>query len=151
MVEDRFKDAPFYKQSKNERIFVIGLGGIGSNTIYNLYKTIPANYVIFDRDRIEEHNVGTQFYRKNTIGSNKALILSSDLNSFGIYSYNKIQAINSHWVHDYTPIMIICVDNMKIRKETFNRWSSQNDRELFIDGRMRANFYEVFVVQNNQE
>ena len=147
MIEDRFKDAPFFEKSKKELIYVIGLGGIGSNAMYNLYKTIPATYTLFDRDIVEEHNIGTQFYGQGDLGKNKAMSIYNRLYTF---KNGDLRFINQHWVCEYNPIMLVCVDNMKIRKEAFEVWCRGDNKELYIDGRMRANFYEVFAVQNNK-
>ena len=62
---NRFKDAPWFIGSKEENILIGGIGGIGSNAMYCLSKTIPAKYYIFDFDNVEEINVGTQFFKKN--------------------------------------------------------------------------------------
>ena len=60
----RFKDAPWYEGVKNEHILMVGLGGIGSNTLYNLIKTVPAKrFHLVDMDIVKPHNIGTQFFQ----------------------------------------------------------------------------------------
>ena len=47
--------------------------------------------------------------------------------------------------------MITGFDNMKARKLAFKNWKKLDNREIFIDGRLRAAFYEVFVVTKGRE
>lgn len=47
--------------------------------------------------------------------------------------------------------MIAALDNMAARKQMFDYWKSRDDRELFIDGRLRANLYEVYAVTKGNE
>lgn len=53
---DRFKAASWMELRPS--ILVAGIGGIGSNTLYNLWKTIPADYYAVDMDNVEEINIG---------------------------------------------------------------------------------------------
>ena len=42
-------------------------------------------------------------------------------------------------------------DNMEARKDLFTIWKSNPKREIFIDGRLLADQYEVFFVQKGME
>lgn len=154
---DRFKDAPWFSKSKEETISVLGAGGIGSNTIYNLCKTIPATYIIVDFDRVEPHNVGTQFFSMDQIGKLKVeairdTILDSVFARLRIYPIKIDDAVSFSLNEEIIrPITITGFDNMKARKDAFNAWCNQVDRELFIDGRLRANLYEVYAVTPDKE
>lgn len=145
IINGRFKSAPWYDGCKNEVIYMVGLGGIGSNALYNLTKTIPCTYMIQDFDTVEDCNVGTQFYNKSDIGQLK---VTSSLKR--IKEYNPeiiVQASSDKYSSSVTkPIMIAALDNMKTRQEMFNAWKLKDDREIYIDARLRANFYEIFTV-----
>jgi len=148
MQNDRFKDAPWYEGCKREKILVGGAGGIGSNALYFLTKTIPAIYFVFDDDIVNDHNVGTQFFTKDNIGSSKVSALYSLLYSFTSRTINTFdQKINN----SYRPIAIAAFDNMAARKEMFENWAIRDDREIFIDGRLSANVYQLFVVTKGRE
>lgn len=146
MYNDRFKDAPWYEKSKAEIISVVGVGGIGSNTLYNLVKTVPATYYIYDDDTVNEYNVGTQFFTHNQIGKYKVEALESTL-----YNYTQIRPMCYKMKSAYTDIIISAVDSMTSRKKIFELWKQRNSRELLIDGRLRANLYEVYVVTPEKE
>ena len=148
-INDRFKDAPWYENSIKEKILVGGVGGIGSSAMYCLAKTIPAYYFIIDNDTVEEHNIGTQFFSKKDFGTSKVDAVVKMVND---YSEARVSAlgrkINSG---DYLPITISAFDNMEARKQLFNQWKIKENRELFIDGRLRASMYEVYVVTKGRE
>jgi len=144
IINGRFKTAPWYAGCKDEIIYIVGLGGIGSNAVYNLTKTVPCNYWIQDFDTVEDINVGTQLYNIEDIGKLKT---TATLNH--VAQYNKdlnIVQSNSKYTGVTQDIMIAALDNMATRKEMFEAWKLRETRELFVDARLRANFYEIFVV-----
>jgi molybdopterin/thiamine biosynthesis adenylyltransferase len=144
-INMRFKDAPWYKQCLAENILVGGAGGISSNTLYYLCKTIPCTYWIFDYDIVEEHNVGTQFFHIDQIGQSKVTAIVNTLCKFTtatFRTFNKKFEIGE----GCQPIAIAGFDNMQARKDLFEEWKKLPNKELYIDGRLRANLYEVYVV-----
>jgi hypothetical protein len=146
----RFKDAPWYDKSINETILVVGAGGIGSNAMHCLTKTIPATYIIVDDDKVEEYNIGTQFFRTDFLNKSKVSAVVDNAKVFG--SLAKVIALESKYNPTmYSPIFLTGLDNMKTRKECFEEWRKHEDRELFIDGRLRSNLLEIYSVQKGQE
>ncbi len=150
VYNSRFKDAPWYEKSKDENILIVGAGGIGSNTIYNLAKTVVANYAIVDMDVVEEYNIGTQFFQAGQELKFKVESVISNVKDYGCLS--TFIPVTTEYEDDmYYPITITCLDNMKTRKQCFDVWKDKEDRELFIDGRLRANLYEIYVVKPGEE
>ena len=147
-IRNRFKDAPWMTLSPS--IHILGAGGIGSNTIYNLTKTIPGEYYLQDYDLVENHNIGTQFFGKSDLGLYKVEALQKKIRD---YSELTITALTSKFLEhgNVLPICITGFDNMEARKNAFNSWNALNNKEIFIDGRMRANLYEVYVVLPGRE
>jgi hypothetical protein len=146
---DRFKDAPWYKECTKENIMIAGLGGIGSSTLYCIGKTIPCNYYLIDADTIDDYNVGTQFFNKQQVGQLKISACESMLKNFT--TANCITFSRKIDDNDYCPITISAFDNMAARKQLFNNWKSRDNRELYVEGRLRASLYEVYVVVKGRE
>jgi len=144
-LNGRFKSAPWYQQSKNEQILLTGVGGIGSNALYCLTKTIPAKYFIVDNDVVDEHNIGTQFYRENQIGKPKVTACLENID------YKNINPLKKLVTNEQLPITIMGFDNMEARKLVFNNWKANPNREILIDGRLRASFYEIYTVTKGNE
>ncbi len=145
----RFKDAPWMKAPRPS-ILIGGVGGIGSNTVYCLTKSVPGVYFLVDHDRVDAHNVGTQFYSITDIGKSKVSCMSKAINSFTkdnmIYTLDQKIDLNC-----YAPITIAAFDNMQARTTLFDVWKKHDDRQLFVDGRLRASMYEVFSVIPGRE
>lgn len=145
---DRFKDAPWYEKCLSENILFIGTGGIGSNTMLPLAKTIPATYYIMDMDTVDEYNIGTQNFSKDQVGKRKVVALKETLEKFSVA---KINTLCQKYNNEFLPIIVTGLDNMTTRKEVFEQWKTHENRELFIDGRLRASLYEIYVVTKGRE
>lgn len=143
----RFQDAPWYGTPLE--IVVGGTGGIGSWTAL-LLSRIGHHLYLFDMDLIEEHNMAGQLYATKQIGRNKAeaiketIILYADnhnIETMGKYDENS----------PTSPIVFSCFDNMAARKLMFNKWKEQEDRQIFIDGRMLAEVGMIYCVTKGNE
>jgi molybdopterin/thiamine biosynthesis adenylyltransferase len=145
---ERFKDAPWFVKSQEEKILVVGTGGIGSSTLYNMTKSIPAQYFILDSDIVEEHNINTQYFRPNQVGKYKVEACKDNCE----YPGSKlIITMHKEFSDEYMPIMISALDNMKTRREVFDIWKSKEDRQILIEARLRSSLYEVYVVIPGRE
>jgi len=147
-ITDRFKDAPWYINSTKENILLIGTGGIGSNALFAMTKTIPATYWIIDMDKVEEYNIGTQHFKKSQINQYKVKAILDNCNE---QSNCTIHPFIDKYNNEYYPITITGLDNMQTRKQVFEEWVKHENRQLLIDGRLRANLYEVYVVTKGRE
>lgn len=127
---------------------MVGCGGISSNALYCLAKTIPATYFVIDHDVCEEINCGTQMFDYQQVGKLKVNAIKETL---AIRSQAKINPIPSKYNNEYTPIMISGLDNMATRREIFEEWRKHEDRELLLEGRLRASLYEIYVVTKGRE
>lgn len=143
----RFQDAQWYGEPLD--IIVGGAGGIGSWTSMFLSR-IGHSLYIFDNDTIDETNMAGQLYGVKQIGVNKAEATKQNIelftdnkntNVFGLYDENSPTG----------PIVFSCFDNMKARKLMFEKWKAQEDRDIFIDGRMLAEIGMIFCVTKGKE
>ena len=144
----RFKDAPWYNECTKESILFIGQGGIGGNAMYCLAKTIPTTYYILDNDIVEEFNIGCQYFNKSQVGKKKVLAIKETLEAC---STAKIRTLDKRYENEYTPIMISGLDNMTTRKQVYEEWKKHENREIYIEGRLRASLYEIYVVTKGRE
>jgi len=143
---NRTKDSPWFEKSQNEEILLVGCGGIGSNALYFLTKSIPAIYNIIDKDIVESHNIGSQFFKKDQLGKYKVESIKTNCELGYIRTFK--QSYSSEFC---SPITITALDNMETRKLVYQAWKVQNSRELLIDGRLRATLYEIYIVTPGKE
>jgi len=134
------------------KIAIIGLGSIGSFLSIALNKLGFKNLILIDDDIIEEHNITTQFYFKNSIGGTKVNVISQYLTG-NISTYNtRVTPLNKI----DADIVFICVDTLKqrkfITKSILDSYEKLNKPRLIIDGRMHRLIFQVHTIPiENQE
>lgn len=157
----RFESSTFYKFIEraspiDKQIVICGLGGIGSNTFYNISKSLPnSNITLIDFDLVEEHNIGTQYFTNRDLNMFKTNALKNKAENFKgvietlsmeINEYNSIPVLNNNL------ITIACFDNMEARTNLFNIWrKNTNPNKIFIEGRLAATQYEIYSVLSGRE
>ncbi len=60
------------KKLESFKIVICGAGAIGSNLAVNLARMGVTGLTVIDKDRVEEHNIGTQIYGVDDIGARKS-------------------------------------------------------------------------------
>lgn len=126
------------------RINIIGVGGIGSPTALALTKMGINKVSIFDDDKVEDHNLPNQIYRKSDLGKSKvegAKDICKDFSDVDVEVYNErfeSQSING--------IVISGVDSMKSRSIIWKRMRMNPAVSLYIDARMGAEVCKILTV-----
>lgn len=143
----RFSGAHWFKAGPQD-IIIGGVGGIGSWLAFFLGR-IGHNLYLFDGDLIEDVNLAGQFYNKDQIGKLKVTAVQENIKSFCSLDVS----IDTWYTSDSmtNPIVFSAFDNMKARKLMFEKWAEQEDREIFIDGRLLMEGGQVFCVLKGQE
>jgi molybdopterin/thiamine biosynthesis adenylyltransferase len=84
-MADKFHHEALYRGAgalvklAKERLTLCGAGALGSNLADNLARQGFRDLRVIDRDRIEEHNVGTQLYGDSDVGAWKVEVLKQRL------------------------------------------------------------------------
>ena len=157
---ERFKDISWAKVAHTKVLMLGGLGSIGSWTALLLAR---AGFTIngFDFDTIEEHNLGGQLFAGIQVGVSKADAIKHVVDKFAPGNRFNAHSIKLEFtgkdLKDNNPIftsyVITGFDNMKSRKQMFEAWliarPTFEDKGFFIDGRMRAEGFQIYFVQNN--
>jgi len=143
----RFSELPWYNPNLN--IIIGGVGGIGSWLSLYLAR---AGYILylFDDDIIDETNIGGQLYSITQLGQRKVDAVAENLAEFAnMFDIAKQSRYTKTSIA--CPIMFSCFDNMVARKTMFDNWKNQPDREIFIDGRMLAESFQIYTVVKGKE
>ena len=149
MKVTRFSDSMWYGENMPE-ITVGGMGTIGSWLSFFLTRaSFPL--VIYDFDSVDITNVeGGQLYPRNAIGKLKT---EAFLDMSIVYSgFTEIE-VCSEFTTD-SMISDVCVagfDNMRARKLMWEAWKANDNRELFIDGRLSAENFQIYVVKRDDD
>ena len=157
-THQRFKDADFYNPDLS--VIILGLGGIGSHIAYALCRQRYEMY-LYDDDNVEVHNIGSQLFNLNHLDENKAEISADYCSQFGndrCYPQGRFEEDSP-----IDNIVFACFDNMKYRKIAFDKWlkhqmsktpeyreKNLNEVNAFIDMRMSAESWQVYMVTNSK-
>lgn len=146
----RFRDAPFFEKASQIEVFVGGAGGIGSYLAPYLSRIVKRIY-ISDYDIIEQVNLAGQNFSVNQVGESKIRAIHKIIADYGTAKVSAIQEKVTEDSDVPEKYVFAAFDNMEARKNLFSIWKENENRELFIDGRLLADQYEVYFVQKGQE
>ncbi len=129
---------------KDLEVTIVGCGSIGSFTCLSLAKMGMKNFVCWDFDKIEKHNLPNQFFMENQLNQKKNIALKSLVKSFvkdvKIKTKNKLEK-DSIILSD---IVILCTDDMKSRKLGYNQ--CKNISRFLIDARMGGEVMVIYTI-----
>ena len=143
----RFSDAPWY--SPGLEVVIGGAGGISS--WLSMFLGRQESYIhIFDFDTIDETNLGGQLYQHSDVGTSKVYAIENIVGQFTtgtLYTYEEPYTKDSLVL----PVMFSGFDNMAARKLMFENWCKQEDRVVFIDGRLTSESGQIYTVTKGRE
>ncbi len=158
-THQRFKDADFYNPDLS--VVILGQGGIGSFLTHVLCRQGYEMY-LYDMDIVEVHNIGSQLYNLKHIGRNKAEVAVEYCKEFG-----NNRAVSMGRFEQDSPIdniVFACFDNMAGRKLAFEKWleyqlsktpehraANPNEVNVFMDMRMSAESWQVYLVKSKSD
>jgi len=155
---EAFKNAPWFDSSY--RVVIGGLGNIGSWTSL-LMSRMGYELYLYDFDKVEHRNVGSQFYGPQDVDTLKTVAMKKHI--YSITGNSKVNLMGKYDKDSLVDnIMISCFDNMIARKIMFNKWleyqsskpfrdptlQSQQEVNIFIDGRTLAESGTVYAVKS---
>lgn len=146
----RFQGASWYGTVENLHVTVVGCGGIGGWTTLLIKRLNVKTITLFDNDSVEVNNLSGQLFKRSNAGETKVGALRSICSEFSTNA-TVIAAVPERFTNQNLTKVTICgLDNMESRLTVFNRWAElyDNDPEaLFIDGRLSAEAFQIFVTQ----
>ena len=155
----RFSSAVWYDKIQEQDIMVAGIGGIGSYIVFLLSRMSPKSLFIYDDDIVELANMSGQLFGLNDMGIAKVTAISNAVANYS--DFYRVFAIQDKYTEESTAIdiMICGFDNMEARKVYFNKWynhvltkpESERANCLYIDGRLAAEYFQIFAIQGNDE
>jgi molybdopterin/thiamine biosynthesis adenylyltransferase len=145
---DRFKDAEWFG---DKTVLIGGCGGIGSWLSLFLSRA-GFTEVIYDDDKVEEHNIGGQLYGIKNVGKTKVDAIAEIIYQFTGDNRVHVFCSKMNKTSPTNNYVFAAFDNMKARKELFENWleSYEHDSDaIFIDGRLTAESFQIFIAKGN--
>jgi len=155
----RFSGAEWYDSIRKSVVIVAGIGGIGSNAVFQIARMTPAGMFLYDDDIVEASNMSGQLFSRDDVGKTKVTAMvqmikkyTNMTNAFGID--RKFQETD-----EASDIMICGFDNMSARKLFFAKWrdhlrgKTPDERRkcLYIDGRLSIDTLQVFAIAGDDD
>jgi len=130
-----------------------GLGTIGTHLSLDIARAGDHTLIMYDDDIVEIINLSGQLFPKSAIGKNKTEAVIDLIKAYTEADDDKLFPVNQKLVEGtyVSTVCFSCFDNMIARKAMFEQWFKREDRELFIDGRMTIENYEVYTVTKGNE
>ena len=126
---------------------VIGTGAIGSWVTVAIAKMGAKKVTAYDDDVLDTHNFDSQFYPLSSVGQKKVNALKTLAKDFGDCDLN---VIDRRWDTAETidaDVVLVCVDNMDVRKTIWEHFKNRTQTRFFVEGRMSAQVYRVYGIQ----
>lgn len=141
----------------DQKITIIGAGAVGGWTALFLAKMGFRNFDIFDFDKVEIENVGSQIYRPEDIGRMKASSLAHIINKFIVDIPDQTAPIMQFRIKKYigeevlSGIIICAVDNMVTRSLVWKKHKNNKQDCMIIDPRMAAEFATIYCMNPTKQ
>lgn len=117
----------FHPSMVEERIHIIGCGAVGSTIAVQLARNGLTDFVLYDHDIVEEHNIVNQMFRAKDVGTKKVDALADILGEINPEITTKIKLVPEKYVDQpLSGYVFLCVDSIAVRKEiaTMHRFNS---------------------------
>lgn len=127
-------------------ITIVGAGGIGSWTTLALTQMGCQDIKIYDFDKVEDHNIASQFFKEEQKEMFKVDALAKNVKEqTGVKIFGFRKKIEETKIDK--GLLIICVDSMEVRKWIAENY--KNSKLYIIDGRMGGLQMEIYNMEAN--
>lgn len=115
---DLSKSLEYFDPSKvKEQIHIVGCGSIGSTVAENLARMGLKNFVLWDFDVVNPHNLANQLFRAKDIGKRKVDALLDILTDIDPEIVDSVELKPDGWNGEtLTGYIILAVDSIEVRK-----------------------------------
>ena len=116
---DLSKSYDFFQPEKDDsKIHIVGCGSVGSTIAENLARCGVKNFVLWDFDKVEGHNIVNQMFRQQDVGRLKVDALKDILCDINPEIVDSIVLKPEGWKGKLmSGYIFLCVDNIELRKE----------------------------------
>lgn len=120
---DLSKSYEFFQPEKsNSKIHIVGCGSVGSTVAENLARCGVTNFVLWDFDIVEKHNIVNQMFRQQDIGKPKVEALRDILTDINPDLVDTVELKPEGWNGKLmSGVIFLCVDSIELRREIVER------------------------------
>lgn len=136
---DLSKSYEFFQPDKdNAKIHIVGCGSVGSTIAENLARLGVTNFVLWDFDYVEPHNLANQMFRQKDVGKRKVDALLDILSEFNEEIRDKAVLKPDGWDgNTLSGYVFLCVDNIDLRRRIVEQHMDHPYIKAMFDVRTR--------------
>lgn len=117
---------------RDKKIWIIGAGGIGSNSAYVLSK-MGLKVKVCDFDEVDDVNTSSQFYSMDQLWKPKVEMLKENIKQMCDEDIEIVNSKYEPWMFDDCDILILALDSLAVRKQVVE---TCKDTQFILDTRM---------------
>jgi hypothetical protein len=144
---DLSKSYEYFKpEQDNARLHIVGCGSVGSTLAENLARCGLKNFTLWDFDRVEQHNIVNQMFRRQDVGRLKVEALKDILVEINEDCAESIQLKPAGWQGKMmSGYIFLCVDNIEIRRKIVEQHMNSTDVKAIYDFRTGLEIAQHFA------
>lgn len=116
---DLSKSYDFFQPEKDDaKLHIVGCGSVGSALAENLARCGVTNFVLWDFDVVEKHNIVNQMFRQQDVGKSKVEALKDILCDINPEIVDTVELKPEGWQGKLmSGYIFLCVDNIELRRQ----------------------------------
>lgn len=116
---DLSKSYDFFQPEKDDaKLHIVGCGSVGSALAENLARCGVTNFVLWDFDVVEKHNIVNQMFRQQDVGKSKVEALRDILCDINPEIVDTVELKPEGWQGKLmSGYIFLCVDNIELRRQ----------------------------------
>ncbi len=112
----------FHPSLVRGQVHIIGCGAVGSTIAYMLAHAGVTDFVLYDDDLVESHNIANQMFREKDVGRKKVDALAEILIEINGEIASRIRKVPERYVDQpLSGCVFLCVDSIAARKAIAQR------------------------------
>lgn len=147
---DLTKSYDFFKPDNTIPINIIGCGSVGSTVAENLARFGFENFILWDFDIVERHNIANQMFRERDIGKKKTEAVKEYLSEINPTLSTTIRTKDNGWRGEtLAGYIFLCVDTIELRREIAQKSMYNINIKALFDFRTRLLDAQHYAVKWN--
>lgn len=131
---------------RDKKIWIIGAGGIGSNSAYVLSK-MGLKVKVCDFDEVDDVNTSSQFYSMDQLWKPKVEMLKQNIKQMCDEDIEIVNSKYEPWMFDDCDILILALDSLAVRKQVIE---TCKDTQFILDTRMVKKIAQINLLYGIQ-
>ena len=143
------KHLDFFDPAKNtDTIHIIGVGATGSNLAHSLVRLGFDDIVLYDFDRLTDHNITNQYYKQSQLGHFKTEALKENLLEINPDANITIEP-KGYTDQNLYGIVFLCLDKIEERKRITELNKLNFNIKFLVDIRIGLEEGQMYAIKPN--